>query len=89
VLEGDSKTVVSRINEATQRLSRFGHIIDSIRDQMQSFHHAEVCYTNRNANQAAHVLAKSSIQFNLNNVWMGETPSYIQHVVTADSGFSF
>jgi len=49
VLEGDSKAVVSGINEATQCLSRFGHIIDSIKDQLKSFHHAAVRYTNRNA----------------------------------------
>jgi hypothetical protein len=61
VLEGDSKTLVSGINEATQYLSRFGHIIDSIRDQLKSFHHAKVCYTDRNANKAADVLAKFSI----------------------------
>jgi len=87
VLEGDSKIVVLGINEATQCLSRFGHIIGSIRDQLQSVHHVEVCNTNRNANQAAHVLAKSSIQFSLNNVWMGEPPYYIQHIVTVESGF--
>jgi ribonuclease HI len=58
MLEGDSKTLVLGINEATRCLSRFGHIIDSIWNQLKSFHHAEVCYMNRNANQAAHVLAE-------------------------------
>jgi ribonuclease HI len=84
VLEGDSKNVVSAIHATFSCLRSYGHILDNIRNRLKDFPQAEVRYTSRNANQAAHLLAKSSLKFLIDCVWMKKTPSYVYSIVIAE-----
>jgi uncharacterized Fe-S center protein len=44
-------------------------------------------YVRREANQAAHVMARCAISQMLDNTWVEECPSFIQTIVEAESHF--
>jgi hypothetical protein len=49
----------------------------------------KVMHVRRDANKAAHVLAKCAISQLLDRVWIQECPSYITDVVLADNAGTF
>jgi hypothetical protein len=61
LFEGDANTVVKEINLAPHFfLSKFGHFIETIHDEMQSFKLAKFSFTPRECNMAAHTLANEA-----------------------------
>ncbi|XP_062155310.1 uncharacterized protein LOC133863384 [Alnus glutinosa] len=88
VLEGDSMVVVSalRASESCDRL--FGQLIDNIKSYFSHFSPVKVNHVRREANVAAHVMAKMAISNLLNHSWVGECPRFIQDVVAAECNFS-
>jgi hypothetical protein len=59
-LEGDAKIIVDALNSNTNKWSRFGHILDDTRCMMLSFQDGNALLLNREANEAAHRLAKEA-----------------------------
>ncbi|XP_059450979.1 uncharacterized protein LOC132181760 [Corylus avellana] len=60
ILEGDAKQVVEAINSDVNNGSRFGHIVEDIRQTLKTFPRWRCAFANRNANAAAHGLAKGA-----------------------------
>jgi hypothetical protein len=68
VLEGDTLQIVREINSESPQLSRYGHPVDDIRKILSSLCYFQVVHIKKNANEAAHDLAKETIpchRFNL------------------------
>jgi hypothetical protein len=61
ILEGDALQVVNEINLAIPSLSRIGHFTDDIRSELHSLRSFRVVHVKREANYAAHVLAKTVV----------------------------
>jgi hypothetical protein len=84
VLEGDSMTVVSALNQSLPNWNSYGQLIEDTKEKAQSLYWVEFKYASRAVNYAAHTLAKCAISFQLDELWMEECPSYIQTIVLAE-----
>ncbi|XP_059436227.1 uncharacterized protein LOC132169166 [Corylus avellana] len=80
-LEGDAKQVVEAINSQTSTWSRFGHLIDDTRGILRSFSSWRCNFVYRNANEAAHRLAKAAITDISDRIWRDTTPNCIRDIV--------
>jgi ethanolamine utilization cobalamin adenosyltransferase len=60
ILEGDAKEIVREINSPPPYLSRAGHFIDSITWSMQQCRFPHFRFASRQANSAAHELARNA-----------------------------
>ncbi|XP_059454987.1 uncharacterized protein LOC132185199 [Corylus avellana] len=81
ILEGDAKQVVEAINFDVNNESRYGHIVEDIRQTLQTFSRWRCAFVNRNANIAAHGLAKGATKLVMDREWKGETPSCICDII--------
>jgi hypothetical protein len=73
ILEGDAKQVVEAINSDVSNVSRFGHLVEDIRLNLKSFPRWRCVFANRNANFAAHNLARGATRFIIDRDWKGVT----------------
>lgn len=80
-LEGDSLLVVKAICESQTSWLRYGQIIDDIKLVLGSLRSWSIRHIRREANVAAHVLAKYAILNFDSHVWLEETPSCILDTV--------
>lgn len=62
----------------------FRQMIDDIKESFSQFDSVVVSHVCREGNRAAHIMAKCAISQLLDNIWVEECPSFIQHVVAAD-----
>lgn len=88
VLEGDSMVVVSALRASESCNRNFGQLIDVIKSYFSHFSAVEVNHVRREANMAAHVMAKRVISNLLNHTWVGECSPFIQDVVAAECHLS-
>jgi hypothetical protein len=65
----------------------YGEVLDDIKASFSHFSSADVLHAHRDANRAAHVLAKFALFQLLDNTWITEGPSFIQHVVAANCDY--
>uniref|UniRef100_A0A803NW04 Reverse transcriptase domain-containing protein n=1 Tax=Cannabis sativa TaxID=3483 RepID=A0A803NW04_CANSA len=83
-VETDALRVSSAINNASFDLSSFSDIILDVRCLLSFFPGIVVSHVRRNANQAAHGLAKYALGLDVDTCWRGEIPSPIFSVVVND-----
>jgi len=83
VLEGDSLVVVSGLRTVDPCNRFFGQLIDDIKSSFSHFSAVEVRHVRREANTAAHELAKCAISLLWNNTWVGVCPA-IESIVEAE-----
>lgn len=81
ILEGDAKQVVDAINSDVNNGSRLGHIVEDIRQFLKTFLRWHCAFVNRNANTAAHRLAKGATKLVMDREWKGETQDYICDII--------
>ena len=65
-MEGDAKNVVNAVILGEENWSRFGHIIANVKTTLNCFAYWDINYEGRNANCAAHNLAKLAAQMGIN-----------------------
>uniref|UniRef100_A0A803NTZ9 RNase H type-1 domain-containing protein n=1 Tax=Cannabis sativa TaxID=3483 RepID=A0A803NTZ9_CANSA len=83
-VETDALRVSSAINNASSDLSSFSDLILDVRCLLSFFPGIVVSHVRRNANQAAHGLAKYALGLDVDTCWRGEIPSPIFSVVVND-----
>ena len=86
-LEGDSLLVVKALKAATENLSSYGHLIDDTRWLLQRFQTVGVKHVKRNANKAAHGLAREAVKNYGDNIWMEETSPCVVTVHNNDEQY--
>jgi ribonuclease HI len=83
VLESDSQVVVTALRKDGPCWTSYGQIIEDTRSCFQFIKPLEVNFVRREANRAAHVMAKYAVCSQLNHVWMGECPPPIRSIVVS------
>ncbi|KAM6563586.1 hypothetical protein CsatB_023584 [Cannabis sativa] len=83
-VETDALRVSSAINHASSDLSAFSDLILDVRCLLSFFPGIVVSHVKRNANQAAHGLAKYALGLDVDTCWRGEIPTPIFSVVVND-----
>jgi ribonuclease HI len=81
VLEGDAKQIVDAVNANSASWSRFGHLIDDTRRILESFSQWKCQFVRREANEAAHRLAKAATIDVNDRIWRDAPPSCISDIV--------
>jgi ribonuclease HI len=81
ILEGDSLTVVKAIGDAEASMRPFGQIVEDIKEVLGSLRSWLICHVKRDANQAAHGLAKNATVTSMEQNWIEETPNCISDIV--------
>jgi ribonuclease HI len=75
ILEGDSLAVVKAIESRVQTNHYYGQIIEDIRVVLSSRRSWSVRHTKREANGAAHGLAKEATRCFSDKIWLEDSPS--------------
>ncbi|XP_062174656.1 uncharacterized protein LOC133879872 [Alnus glutinosa] len=81
LFEGDAAQVVADINSKISHLSKYGHFVESIRSEIQFSRLANFVHVHREANMAAHVLAKHAPIGKEDSCWLEDIPLCISHIV--------
>jgi ribonuclease HI len=84
ILEGDAIQVVQAINKQGMQNCCYGQILEDIHAVLRSFRWKEIKHVKREANSAAHTLAKLAASNYMNKVWMEEVPNSILSTVTLE-----
>lgn len=79
-LEGDSKVVVQAIKGGSPWCS-FGQIIEDIHAILLGFRSRRVEHVRREANEAAHGLARAAGNTGVSRIWMKEVPNIVHDVI--------
>jgi ribonuclease HI len=83
ILEGDSLVVMLALMREEVRNQAHGLLLEDIRSTFSNFLSLEVHHIQREANMAAHVLAKYALSRSLDKIWLGECPPFILSIVLA------
>jgi ribonuclease HI len=81
VVEGDSKVVISAIQQRDASSSRFGHLIDDIVVVLSSSPSWQMMHVRRDSNHAAHELAKAALKNVIDRRWDFSFPECIGDIV--------
>jgi ribonuclease HI len=84
IFEGDAKGVVEGINSTEVDRGWMGHVFADIKQELQTLGDWKVQFIRRDDNKAAHLLAKSAVQSNLNQTWSNMPPVCLQEVLTLE-----
>uniref|UniRef100_A0A803Q8I6 Reverse transcriptase domain-containing protein n=1 Tax=Cannabis sativa TaxID=3483 RepID=A0A803Q8I6_CANSA len=86
-VDTDALRVSSAINSLSKNLSSFNDLIMDVSCLLSFFSGVTISHVKRNANQAAHGLAKYALELDEDVCWMGEVPNPIFSVVVNDLQF--
>ena len=84
MLEGDALSVITKILQSEPSLSDIGNLVDAAKDLMKSFNGCNVQYVRREANEAAHCLAKSALSLKADLYWVDDCPKFLFPVLVKD-----
>jgi hypothetical protein len=79
-LEGDAKQVIDEVISATPNLNVASHFVEGITAETKGVRDVSMVHVGREANNAAHCLAKEASSTFIDFVWLEEIPSCILHV---------
>jgi ribonuclease HI len=79
--EGDTLTIVNEVNSYSPCESSHGHFVEDIRDGLTFFEMSRFTHVKREANMAAHVLAKQVCKLAANSVRWHSIPSCISGII--------
>lgn len=89
-LEGDAKLVVDAVNSGEANWSRIGHLMEDLKMLLCTFTQWEVRHVRRQANFAAHSLAKMAAHSGLDWTWLKEISNCISDIIRIEqSSLSF
>jgi ribonuclease HI len=83
-VESDSQVVISTIRDQGASNSRFGHLVDDIREVLTYFTHWKIGHVNRLSNRAAHGLAKAAVHHVMDCKWDFAIPECICGIVLVE-----
>ena len=83
-IESDAQVLVKAINNADMRPSSVLKVVEGIKVGLGSFNQWSVCYTNRQNNVAAHLMAREARYFPESRIWVEDTPPVIAGQVQLD-----
>jgi ribonuclease HI len=81
ILEGDSLQVIQGLKERTPSWRWYGHLLDDTRALLGTYRRWMVQHVKRDANRAAHDLAKEGLRFAPTRQWFDESPECISAIV--------
>jgi ribonuclease HI len=81
IFEGDAAQVVKEIMSDPPLLSKAGHFIESIQQDMHHFRSASFQAIPRDCNTAAHNLAKKASHNNIDLYWLEDTPLSVSNII--------
>ncbi|KAM6563234.1 hypothetical protein CsatB_023232 [Cannabis sativa] len=84
-VETDCLMLVHALQGKQSQLSSFHDLVEDISYHLSSFSNACISHVRRDANQAAHGLAKQALQLDNDCIWIEEIPSTIFSVVVNDT----
>ena len=76
-MEGDAKMITEAVKSNAPHWSKWGHLIDDIRYRFQNFTQWTMAYVKRDANQAAHMVARMATAQVLDRTWNNDFPECI------------
>jgi hypothetical protein len=83
-LEGDAKIIVDALNSDERILSRYGHLVEDTRSILQSFPSWKCDFVHREANEAAHRLAKAATTYISDRMRWNYTPYCISDIILVE-----
>jgi hypothetical protein len=84
ILEGDSIQVINAMNSEEQLWSNFGHLVEDTKYAMRNVPGWKCNHVSRDANGAAHNLAKAAVKNGFDYTWMGDAPDCIRDVISKE-----
>ena len=81
MLEGGSLSVVKAIWETGQNWLQYEQIVEDTKMVLRSLRQWKICHVKREANGAAHGLAKEASRSIMDIIWIEETPACIPNTV--------
>jgi hypothetical protein len=84
ILEGDSAIVVTALKRTEVCLASYGNLVDEAKQGLCCMQPVVIQHVLREANQAAHLLAKTAVSQLLDKEWIEECPLSIQNVISAE-----
>jgi hypothetical protein len=76
--------VIREVNSSPPYLSRSGHFIEGIKQEVLHLRSHSFVYVPKALNEAAHTLAKSAAAYFCDDVWLEDIHSCIFDIVTKD-----
>ncbi|MBA0853264.1 hypothetical protein Goshw_015455, partial [Gossypium schwendimanii] len=83
-VEGDSLTVVKKLNDEHNDRSEIADIIKELKSRYSRFRNISFRHTFRSANGAAHGIAFYGQQYDSPIYWVEEVPLDIEHLILKD-----
>lgn len=84
IFEGDALNVIREVNSNPPFLSRSGHFVEGIKQEVHHLRSFAFVHVPRVLNEAAHTLAKSAAATLCDDVWLEATPTCILDIVTRE-----
>jgi len=81
VFEGDAAQVIAEINSNSSHLSVSGHFVESIGNEIKHLRTIIFIHTHREANMAAHMMAKHTLICKEDGCWPEDIPVCISQIV--------
>jgi predicted metal-dependent RNase len=89
VFEGDAAQVVAEINSGPPHLSKSGHFVESICQEIHYLPTIDFKHVHQESNMAAHVMAKHALTSNENRCWLEDIPNCIFQIVCREQFFPY
>ncbi|KAK5793603.1 hypothetical protein PVK06_034755 [Gossypium arboreum] len=83
-IEGDSLTIVKQVNSCTVDRSTLRPIVEDIKGRLRFFDRINFLNAIREANVAAHVLAREGPWFSEERCWVKKAPKMVERMVAVD-----
>ncbi|MFQ6620618.1 hypothetical protein Gotur_000378 [Gossypium turneri] len=84
VVEGDSRTVIEKINQEGFGRVDVDSVIVDIKSMGRFFHQISFKHVRREANRVAHFIAREGNSRSENTFWMKDFPSVVRDMVIAE-----
>jgi hypothetical protein len=76
-VEGDALEIIQALRRDSICRGSYGHLVDGAKDILNSVGHWEATHVRRSGNEAAHILAKFALNFDIEHSWSLECPPCI------------
>jgi hypothetical protein len=81
ILEGNALQIVTMIKAKGNNWSKFGHIVDGIKEGLWQLTSWSIIHIKRSAYEIVHTIAREAILYVINRVWVEKTPNCISDIV--------
>ncbi|XP_042974642.1 uncharacterized protein LOC122306274 [Carya illinoinensis] len=86
--EGDAQNIENAVNAETKDMSRYGSVIEDVKNMLKGREKWSVSFVFREANEATHVLAKEALFFQSKIVWIEDAPDCIRSIIVKEKSCS-